>query len=261
MDTIDLLIERHLDSKISDKESKFLFKSLNANKLLVKEFFLRKEINELVLEDEISSLRSQLIQVHLSILHVDKFSSNSNIRKHQIKKLFYAAAAISGIAFGSWFALSESSQYRNHEKLFRDNFKSYPPTMVIRGSVDQEYQKKLFDAIQYYQRGNYYKANMHFEAMLQNNPNSAMLKFYLGISYLQLDEYSKAINLFEEVINSRTIYSDQAIWYKGLAQLAENNIDEAIKTLSQLQKSHGALREKANELREKLEDFQSDNSK
>lgn len=59
----------------------------------------------------------------------------------------------------------------------------------------------------------------------------------LGISYLELNNLERAKLAFQSIIDEQdVIFYDQALWYKALAELKSNNVNEAKNLLVEIAK-------------------------
>ena len=69
--------------------------------------------------------------------------------------------------------------------------------------------------------GDYQKAHQNFIQLKAAGQVPEVLDLYLGISYLQLDDATAAIELWEDVKNTHP-YEAQIRWYLALAYLKNN---------------------------------------
>ena len=253
MKSIENLLEGYIDNSLTQQEVKSLEHQLQNNIKLVRELALRKELNSLALEDEVETLRDKL-------LWIQNISENNRIevivssnRNQQFKRIFYAAAAVTGIAFGSWFTMHSTRSQVDAQSLFNENLKTHHPMIILREGVARDFQKQLAQANYYFRNEKFTDAAIQYEVLLINNPESVSVRFYLAISYLHLEEYLKAIDLLNYIIVNESLYTDLAVWYKGLAYIALNDIEAALITLSPLAESEGNIGVKAKELCNQLE--------
>ncbi|HPQ35259.1 MAG TPA: hypothetical protein PK563_12245 [Tenuifilaceae bacterium] len=254
MVAIGKLLEDYIDSNISAGNSELLKAKLRINTLLAKELAFRRELNDLFLEEDIARLRSRLFQAQISQRSYSKPDAYNN--SYRIKRVLMAAAAITGIAFGSWWAVDKLVNATTKDKLLSENINLFPPIMAYRDAVTNELFSQIQKSVSYYQKGDFTIAAIHFELLLINNPSSNMLKVYLGITYLQLNEFSKAHELFNEVEIGHSLFADQAIWYNGLTYLAESDFDNATKCFKKLAEKGGELGKRANHLIKEMKKIQ-----
>ncbi len=86
-----------------------------------------------------------------------------------------------------------------------------------------------------FKKGDYTKAKTVFLKIVNENKyaNSHSL-MYLGASHLELEEYDKALHIFEQLLHQNTLDSNRAYWFKALVYLKKGNKDGAIKELKAL---------------------------
>jgi tetratricopeptide (TPR) repeat protein len=230
MRTTDYLIEKHLDSTISEVEMRMLNERMLINPSLQKELALRHEINQMAIEDDIYHLRAKLNKASAFVEgnHENRFVS------HRTKRVFYAAATIAGITVGSWAVFSGGGQEQNFDDIYRKSFIPYPPVTVFRQGNITTPDDDFFSTMRFYQDSHFAEAAAGLEKLLEINPGSATIQFYLGISYMELQKFNDSHRLFDELISGDSFFVEQAIWYKGLIYIAQGNIDMACNTLDKL---------------------------
>jgi len=109
------------------------------------------------------------------------------------------------------------------EKYYVENTISHP-----RSGVDK------FDAIIKFQQKDFDSASYLFEKILKQDESNVTIKFYLGISNIETENYEKSIDLFKEIIeNNDNLYVEHSTWYLGLCYL---KIDDKEKATEQFQK-------------------------
>jgi tetratricopeptide (TPR) repeat protein len=230
MRTSEYLMEKYLDSTITVEEKDMLGHRLMANPSLQRELALRHEINQMVIQDEVHELRAKL---NIASAYSDDNYENRFI-SHRTKRIFYAAATIAGIAVGSWALFSEHSNGTNYEHIYRESFAPYPPVTLFRQGNYLATSEDLLSPMKYYQESNFAKAAVGLELLLKNDPSSTTIKFYLAISYMELERFADSHKLFDEILKGDSFFVEQATWYKGLSYLAEGKTDLASNTLSRL---------------------------
>jgi tetratricopeptide (TPR) repeat protein len=251
MKTTAYLMENFLDSTISCDEKMILNERIIRDNTLAKELAFRKELNQLDQENDINMLRSKLDLARHTAQESEKYIFSIS-KSNRYKRLVFAAATVSGIAIGG-LAMLTGQQEVKHESLYRKSFKPYPPIGIYREVQENEHESLLFKTMRQYQDENYWQAVEGFESLLTQNPSSVIIKFYLAVSYMHLNEYKKSRDFFDEVIQANYIYIEQAIWYKGLTYLAEGNVEDAISMLTLIDESKSSIGIKASHLLRKLE--------
>ncbi len=248
MKTTEYLIEKCLDLSISEDERAILKERMCASNALVKEYAFRKELNGLHVEIEVNELRMKLRKA--SAIH--EHLSAERYMGHSTKRLIYAAAAVTGITLGGWALFSGDGSRVSTETLYNEFFSPYPPVVIYRDASSVDVYKEFQAAMLKYQKANYEEAARILERIYQQVPDSVTIKFYLGVTYMQLGQFEDSRILFNQVISSDILFSELAIWYKGLSYLAENNREEALETLKHLEKNKTPIGTNASKLIEIL---------
>jgi tetratricopeptide (TPR) repeat protein len=233
------------------EEKEELKQRITENPLLNREFALRNELNLMGMEDEILSLRAKLNMAKDSAVDYEKESTN-RFTSSRTKRLVYAAATVTGIALGSWAIIAGGDHGVRHETLYSENFTPYPPVIIYRDGSMDDYDKGFLSTMNLYYGSKYNLASKQLEELLEDDPKSITIKFYLAVTYMQLEEYAKSRNLFDEIIRGESFFVEQAIWYKGLGYLAEKNTEKALETLKELHSINGQYAAKAAHLIEQI---------
>lgn len=251
METTEYLMEKYLDSSISLDEKEDLYCRIHDDPQLNRELSLRKEINSMIMDDDVFKLREKLNLARESTHEYETYSIGW-FSRNKTRKLFYAAATVTGIALGSWAVFSGGSHVIKPETIYQENFSPYPPVIVYRDGSMDDYDTGFLSTMNLYYGAKYSLAAKRLEKLLDNDPSSVTIKFYLGVTYMQLEEFKKSRELFNEIINGDSFLIEQALWYKGLGYLAEKDIKNAQKTLEDLINLKGQYASKASKLIEQI---------
>jgi len=152
-----------------------------------------------------------------------KLSNTATSPTISISKWLSVAAAVLVLATASWLFFRKGSG-PNGPTLFTENFTAY--TNIIapnrRGENDESRLSLAFLA---YDNKQYKKAITDFE-VLKNDTLKSELTFYIGVSYLAMDEIEKGIiTLKDEAVDNKFAMEKQ--WYLALAHLKKNDIGAA----------------------------------
>jgi cytochrome c-type biogenesis protein CcmH/NrfG len=138
----------------------------------------------------------------------------------RIKKIrtyrLVAAAAILILLFSSLylFYLKPASSEQRAENYIRQNLSTLPVTMGTRlDSLEQ--------GLRLYNEGQLDASRKIFEAIVQTDTSNYSAKKYLGIVYLRLANYDKALLYFQQLENY-SLYSNPAIFYQALTLMKRN---------------------------------------
>lgn len=108
-------------------------------------------------------------------------------------------------------------------------FYEVPATMSLRQADEQTDWQQDFEQADY-EIARQKLLNIR-EAGNVQSPSS--IAFYLGITYLEADNFVLAIEEFEQ-ITKRSLYYPQSLWYAALAQLKAENLSKAADLLRQI---------------------------
>ena len=86
----------------------------------------------------------------------------------------------------------------------------------------------MLSAFQLYDKGEYRKAIGGLRSALTRNPQNAHASFYLGLSYLALDQPDSAVRYLDKSYQGESAFSEPAQWYLGfgLFEIRQNRRGE-----------------------------------
>jgi hypothetical protein len=128
-----------------------------------------------------------------------------------------------------------------------DNFadaKDHDQETVREIPVDQF----LNEGLKAFHDGHYGRCIEKMEVLQKYNAGDLNAAFYMGVSYVKLEMYEKAIPLFDQILNSpNNVFHEEANWYKALALIGNGNTEAAKKVLTEISQKDGFYKEKAAE--------------
>lgn len=124
-----------------------------------------------------------------------------------------------------------------------DKFKKEGELETVRNVPAEQF---LNDGLRAFHDGKYGRCIEKMEVLKKNNDKDLNATFYMGVSYVKLEMFGKAIRMFDEVLNaSNNVFHEEAKWYKALA-LIGNGDDEAAKMLlTEIAAKDGFYKDKA----------------
>ncbi|WP_452232508.1 tetratricopeptide repeat protein [Lacinutrix sp. MEBiC02595] len=162
----------------------------------------------------------------------------------------YLAIAASIIVFVGYFVFSDSPT--NLEVYSDYNDWSNLPSLTSRGDSDNIL---LVNGEKAFLNKEYQEAVVYFEDFLTTTNTNATALLYYGISNIELGNYEKALDAFNQLISSETLDSSKGYWYKMLTYLKMEDKANSIKQLELIVQDSGNYKfEEAQELLEKLRD-------
>jgi tetratricopeptide (TPR) repeat protein len=236
-------IEMYLDGELNHQESHSFQKSLLEDPELAKEFKLRNEVNQAILDEDIADLRRLLDRIH------KKHTSEKHNPVYRIyskhKALFsgIAATLLALIIFGGILIFSEKKI--SNENLFNNYYSSDDAVIISRSSANSGNELVIKDALLAYQEKNYQKT---IQLLSDFNQNS-LANYYLGLAYLETGETENAIGIFKQLIeNNDNLFVEQSEWYLGLCYLKTNQMDKAKDVFENIANSENIFKTKALEV-------------
>lgn len=178
----------------------------------------------------------------------------NHVQKSPKRKTYFyyisSAVAVAAIFTLFYFSFMQSlspneafEQYHNWNTL---------PSFQDKG-IAGDTKANLIKAETLFEEGKYKEALTLFSSTTKNidyNPNAAL---YIGISQLELQQYSEALKTFDVLKNSDAIDKHKAHWYTALIYLKQGDAEKAKNTLEILIQNPTYYNyEKAQKLRKKL---------
>lgn len=128
--------------------------------------------------------------------------------------------------------------------LYSDYYQPAKPFLMQR-SVHAADLTGFGEAMQYYSKADYVNA----ARLLASQTDNMAARFYLAVSMMELNDFSKAIGQFEVVAADQSnLFTDQAVWYLALCYIKTGNEPQAIRVLESSSSSQSYFNDKAVEL-------------
>jgi len=210
------------------KRQKFL-DSLTNNQELAHEFELHKKLfeslgkntwseatqNNLDYQELLAIAKSEQISELRHILEATsaKHKMSSNWKVFKKWKLLSVAALT--LALVGIFSIFDSNP--NYQELFEQyEQKSSVTSTIERGKSQSDIEVQIETA---YRKKEYRKAVILTHSLSLDTITNASIFLYLGDSYTKLNEYSKAIHTFDQLIGSNLLDAQKGYWFKALTYL------------------------------------------
>ena len=236
-----LKIEDYLKGYLSEKELKLFKKELMTNSNLQAEVVLRKKIEDALRDKDLSKFRKL-------INNTSKGNSRSSygffVRNEVFRTWQIAAASLIFVllASGMWYVFTGKTY--SSEVLISKYYEA-PQAVGQSRSVEYGSDDALKEAFTYYQQNDYSNALKYFSSL----DNQVTSKFYSGVCYIELEQYQKATDSFEFVINDKdNLFVEQAEWYLGLIYLMNNEKDKANDQFNKISQADSFYADQAQEI-------------
>ncbi len=233
-------IEAFVLKRMSDQERKAFLREMEENEALRSEVALQTEL--------INAIETESMKAALTSMHEEHFGkgapSAGNRGVFRLPRGWAMAASVAVLITAGWFLL------RSPEAPTAQLYTQYyitDPGLATTLSVqsDPTFVEGMVD----YKLGKIEAAIERWQPLLQQNPTSDTLRYYLGMAYLESDQTMLAIEQLGQVRSVDTDLSERAQWYLALAHLKNENTTEAVKLLQQLANSNsGKLSDRASQL-------------
>ncbi len=148
------------------------------------------------------------------------------------KKQYYfrwmaAAAIILGVVAIGYFNVFNKSEHRLFSKYY------YPDSGLVSSmgiSDNYNFDVAMID----YKSGKYSQSINEMKKLLSSNPGNDTLNYYIGNSFLALDEVDSAIAYLNQVVASgNNAFVKDANWYLGLSYLKLGQKEKAVSYIRQ----------------------------
>ena len=149
-----------------------------------------------------------------------------------MNRWWYAAAAVAAAVILIFVIRPFGGEAFNNEKLFAYYSKNVEPLSAgQRGAKTDTLELKAVDL---FNKKDYAGSLPLLKKVLAEKPNETDLLLANGISFLQVNQTDSALRIFNIIAEGNTVYKKQAIWYKALVLLKQNNLNECYIKLESL---------------------------
>jgi tetratricopeptide (TPR) repeat protein len=216
-----VLLEEYLDGLLSKQERILFEEILRSDPVLMKEFRLRKKVNEALLEDDVIELRHTL----------DGILSNDHTTKRIFKNPIFVASVAACIALIITFSFFSFPKLTNQE-LFADNYSKYPVVTCFRSNTNITKKDLLIcSAFEAYESNDYAKSQEYFYKLRETDNANYMIEFYLALCELELNNLGESEKLLLDLTKTKShIFHEQSSWYLALLYLKQDDVQKAEKT-------------------------------
>jgi len=218
-------LTRYLDGEMGITERQDFERLLEINE------HLRNELNDLRSAKEaiiIYGLKENVSKLHKGMMK--ELRNETPVRNIRRRTIRYTLAIASGLALIIAGYLAFRFFTLSSEKLYSEQYSAFELTVVRDQSQKQSTIQKLYSEKDY-------KAVIEEKSKMAAVPTTDL--FVSGLSYLELNEPTSAINIFNEVfsrnkISGEKIYQDEAEFYLALAYLKIKEYDKAIELMNKI---------------------------
>lgn len=219
-------MDAYLDGQLSREEQETFERQLQSQTALQEQLRLHEQVRQALEAEGRAQLFESLDQLDAVAQKPEKDKPAADGSVRQLPRFLWVAAAVFLLTLGLWWGLSSP----NTESLFADYYEAYPNYQSSQ-SRGEEQTLRFQTAIQAYEANDYKKARYSFEQLPADWQAQPQVQFYLGICYLELQDWAAASTALRKVYEGDKM-QEQATWYLALAELRQDKL-EAAKTLLQ----------------------------
>jgi len=215
-------IDSYVGNELDEAGLKSFEMELSINHDLALEFNLEKDLEKVLSQQDLLDFRAKCILAQNEL----NLSGRKFVKVVQFtRKYWYAAASLLLIALVAGSLILINPGGYSPEKLFKMYYKSGETIGVSRSG-----NGNMVEALLFFSKNDFQAADGLFNKILANDPKNFAVMYYSGISNIEMENYSKAIQMFESIIqDGDNLYIENAEWYLGLSHLIAGNADQASK--------------------------------
>jgi len=216
------LIERFIAGEMNEDELRWFGKELQSNAELSGELKLDKDLDSILMDEDVVEFRRKLISVFNE--SKQKNSSSRVVRMQPRRWQIAAAAAIAVLMIVGGTILLTQQRSFTAEKLFSMYYDTDRTIELTRSG-----NANIVEAILKFQQKDFQGASLLFAEILDKDSSNIAVWFYNGISYIETNRIDDAVKAFKYIIDDKNnLYVEHAEWYLGLCYLKNEQIDFAV---------------------------------
>ncbi len=215
------LIEKFIAGEMNEDELRWFSKELQFNTELSTELKLDKDLDKILVDEDIVEFRRKLV----SVFNESKEARAPKLIRMQPQKWQLAVAATIAVLMliGGSLLFTQQRSY-TPEKLFSMYYDSDKSIELTRSG-----NANIVEAVLKFQQKDFQGASLLFAEILDNDPTNMAVWFYNGVSYIETGRIDDAIMAFKYIVDDKkNLYVEHAGWYLGLCYLKNEQIDFAV---------------------------------
>jgi tetratricopeptide (TPR) repeat protein len=227
------ILQKYLDNELSERELDRFEQELNASPEMLMDLDLYKEVDEAIADTEVLDFRAQL-----NDMREESRQTESGKRAFRFTRPWhYAASAALALLVAIGLATVLGRPLSNND-LFVKYMKPYELVLTNRSVESDVIQLWMNNAQDKFLKGEFEAAIGCFEEVLEINYGKIEAEFYMGVSYMEIDQHINASKSFDRVIEQNdNLYIQKAEWYLAGCLLAMDETERARRTLAMIASS------------------------
>ncbi|NTW26126.1 MAG: hypothetical protein HGA37_15615 [Lentimicrobium sp.] len=241
------LIERFIAGEMNEDELRWFGKELQTNAELSGELKLDKDLDNILLDEDVVEFRRKLISVFNE--SKQREAATKIVRMQPRRWQLAAAAAIAVLMIAGGALLLTQQRSYTAEKLFSMYYDTDRTIELTRSG-----NANIVEAILKFQQKDFQGASLLFAEILDKDSSNIAVWFYNGISYIETNRIDDAVKAFRYIVEDKNnLYVEHAEWYLGLCYLKNEQIDFAVEQFRKIADDQKNYHNKeANKILEKL---------
>lgn len=178
---------------------------------------IREEIEGTIRQSKIKEFHK-----HISEDEDDSDFNKTASKRINSKTIWFTAAAMLVVLFGIFWMMDSSS---TSEEIFAKNFKPDVGLPLKMGTVATY---GFYEGMLDYKQENYKEAIAKWQILLEENPDSDTLNYFLGVANLALGNADESLEYLQNQERfQQGMFKEDAAFYAALAKIKEGKYEEA----------------------------------
>ena len=227
------ILQKYLDNELSERELDRFEQELNASPEMLMDLDLYKEVDEAIADPEVLDFRAQL-----NDLREESRQTDNGKRVFRFTRPWhYAASAALALLVAIGLETVLGRPLSNND-LFEKYMKPYELVLTNRSVESEVIQLWMNNAQEKFMNREFEAAIDCFEEVLEINSGKVEADFYMGVSFMEIDQHLNASKSFTRVVeHNDNLYIQKAEWYLPGCLLAMEETDRARRQLAMIASS------------------------
>jgi len=258
----DILITQYLNNTLSTQEKEVVVARMKTDPTFKEKVYFEKQLLDTFSEEEWSFIEntdakevqeySELFKKEgklKQVLEEAKTNYNTPKKKTNYKWHLYASAAIIVLLIAIVPFVNNSSSSTELYAFYINTTEL--PSLSIRGNDSNHIRTK---AQHLFEQKKYKESLVIFNNELDlSKKQTATVYLYMGIAQMELNQFQKAENSFDALLNSGLMDAPKGHWYKALLSLKMKNLKESKSILNTISSKQLYNHQQADELLRELD--------
>lgn len=226
-------ISRYVNGQMDDKELEAFEAELAANEELAKEVAFHQELmigvevyEDRALEDTIKGVHNKLNEEDFFNPQQTKIVKMETSKSSSRRYFLSIAASLALVVAAAIYLMRPQPSGDPVKEAFAQFY--HPDTTQIKGVLDRleamgmaadtdGKTDTLAEALRFYEEYEFDSARKALQDYLQRYPNDKMAQLYFGLSFIQLGNYGRGVELLQPLANDKSFdKQNMAMWYTAL---------------------------------------------